>query len=164
MKSVLAFTAMATMFALVGCASQPLTQDQLSQVSPFDMCVAGEIYLLTGSVTINGRPVVGETLANEGLRRGITCEPRAYYERVAEYRLQQEQQASQNAAANQQAFIAGLQGAAEQIQQQKLAQQQIDAQRQAAYYQQLQATNAANAPVTTTCRDIYGNWTCNTTH
>lgn len=143
---------------LCSCASQPITQEQLSHVSPFEMCVGAEIFLLTGSLTMNGHPVDSQLLADEGIRRDIKCEPRSYYQNIARARLQQEQIAAQNRAAQQQALAAALAGAAQQVQAQNQAQQAIDAQRQANYYQQHQAAPAQ----TTQCHWVLNQWTCTT--
>jgi hypothetical protein len=142
---------------LTACATQPITQEALSRVSPFEMCVAGEMYLLTGSVAIDGHPVSGDALSAEGMRRNIDCNPRDYYQGIARSRLQQGQIAAQNNAMQEQAAASAMQGIAQQIQAQKAA----DAQRQAAYYQNQQ--NSTPTQATTTCQVVLGRWTC-TTH
>jgi hypothetical protein len=126
---------------IAGCAAAPMTPDQIRQISSDELCVARAILGLSGSVTYNGHPIPQDVLFNEGRSRGISCEPHSYYISVAQYRLQRQQAAEQNTLLAEQAIVAGMQ----QTQAQFQARQALNAQTEAAYYQQQQANLAAQA-------------------
>jgi hypothetical protein len=144
-QTFLAFMAMLIISLVAGCATRPIAPDQMRLVSSDEICIMGEIIFLTGSATYNGHPVRLPVLFNEAKNRGLTCEPEDRYIAIAKYRLHQQQIANQNALLAEQAVVAGIQNGTQQLTSQLQAQQAINAQNEAAYYQQQQANLAAQA-------------------
>lgn len=144
-QTLLAFVAASTIPLISGCATSPVTPSELHSASSDEICIAAVITALTGSASYNGHPIPRDMLNREGRSRGLTCEPRDYYVSVAKYRLQREQAAEQSTLLAEQAIAGGMQQGLQQVQAQFQARQALNAQTEAAYYQQQQATLAAQA-------------------